>query len=63
MVHLEVAAWFAQDNLKVIHLQPLKRIIFALLWEASYLFRFGKDGIYCAGRQCDGAAGEVPEED
>ena len=27
MVHLEVAAWFAQDNLKVIHLHPLERII------------------------------------
>ena len=29
MVHLEVAAWFAQDNLKVTHhLHPLERIIF-----------------------------------
>ena len=31
MVHLEVAAWFAQDNLKVTHLQSScfeKKIIF-----------------------------------
>jgi hypothetical protein len=41
MVHLEVAAWFAQDNLKVIHIHPLKRIIFALLWKGSCLFHFG----------------------
>ena len=25
MVHLEVAAWFAQDNLKVAHHSPLKK--------------------------------------
>ena len=57
MVHLEVAAWFAQDNLKVIDLSsPLGE-------DDEYMLCFGKDHIYCAGRQCDGAAGEVPEED
>ena len=28
MVHLEVAAWFAQDNLKVTHHSPLKLVTF-----------------------------------
>ena len=48
MVHLEVAAWFAQDNLKVTHLQSSS---------------FEKDYIWCTGRQCNRAPCQIPEED
>ena len=38
MVHLEVAAWFAQDNLKVIHIHPLERIISVTYSSSGLIF-------------------------